>query len=119
MASKNVLVRILQAIRIHATEYCCNDVVSMPIALAAVHEKSGSVDTDPDAVAFAREKLGSVPKDHVVPDEPKLVAGAAASAAGTADGAAATVSAQGTTDGQADAQGQAASSDLLTPVTPQ
>ncbi|CAE6880108.1 hypothetical protein [Paraburkholderia domus] len=102
MATKNVLVRILQSIRIHATEYLCNDVVSMPPKLAAVHEKAGTVDSDPDAVAYARDELGKEPIEHVVPDGAALVSDADLQSA--TGGAAAPVSTQGAADGQADAQ---------------
>jgi hypothetical protein len=105
MATKNVLVRILQAIRIHATDYFCNDVVSMPAKLAAVHEKFGSVDSDPDAVAFARDELGKEPIEHVVPEGASLVPAADPQPAATG-GATAPVSTQGAADGQADAQAQ-------------
>ncbi|CAB3688439.1 hypothetical protein LMG24238_02986 [Paraburkholderia sediminicola] len=103
MATKNVLVRILQSIRIHATEYLCNDVVSMPAKLAAAHEKTGAVDSDPDAVAFARDELGKEPIEHVVPEGAALNP-AEDSQLAAAGAAVAPVSTQGASDGQADAQ---------------
>lgn len=102
MATKNVLVRILQNIEIHARQYFCNDVVSMPTKLAAAHEKSGVVDSNPDAVAYARDELGKEPIDHVVPDGAALAPDADPQPA--TGGAAAPVSTQGAADGQADAQ---------------
>lgn len=104
MAIKNVLVRILQAIRIHATDYLCNDVVSMPAKLAAVHEKGGAVDTDPDAVAYALDQLGKEPIEHVVPEGVALLP--AADPQSSTGGATASVSTHGEADGQADAQAQ-------------
>jgi len=105
MATKNVLVRILQAIRIHATDYFCNDVVSLPAKLASAHEKAGAVDSDPDAVAYARDELGKVPIEHVVPEGTALLP--AADPQPDATGAATSaVSAQGAADGQATAQAQ-------------
>lgn len=105
MATKNVLVRILQNIKIHATQYFCNDVVSMPAKLAAVHEKAGSVDSDDEAVAFARDQLGKQPIEHVVPEGAALVP-AADQQPSTAGAATAPVSTEGASDGQADAQAQ-------------
>lgn len=96
MAAKNVLVRILQAIRIDWIDYFCNDVVSMPEKLASVHEKSGTVDTDPDAVAYARDQLGAVTKEHVVPVNNAPASGAPA------------VSVEGGAAGQEDAQAKSA-----------
>lgn len=104
MATKNVLVRILQAIRIHATDYSCNDLVSMPAKLAAAHEKAGVVDSDDDAVAYARDELGKEPIEHVVPEGAPLVPAELQPAA--TGGAAAPVSTQGAADGQADGQAQ-------------
>jgi hypothetical protein len=118
MATKNVLVRILQAIRIHSTDYFCNDVVSMPARLAAAHEKSGVADSDPDAVAYARDELGKEPIEHVVPEGAALVPAELQPA--SAGGAAAPVSTQGATDGQADAQAQIPGVDAATdPVAQQ
>jgi hypothetical protein len=104
MATKNVLVRILQNIEIHARQYFCNDVVSMPAKLAAAHEKSGVADSDPDAVAYARDQLGKEPIEHIVPEGATLAAADQQPAA--TGGAAAPVSTQGAADGQADAQAQ-------------
>ncbi|NIF80143.1 hypothetical protein F3J20_22575 [Paraburkholderia sp. Cy-641] len=101
MANKNVLVRVLQAVRIHATDYSCNDVVSMPARLAAAHEKSGSVDPDPDAVAYARTALGRAPIEHIVPEGAALLSADSQSPATDGDAA---VSTQGATNGQADTQ---------------
>ncbi|WP_213778871.1 hypothetical protein [Caballeronia sp. dw_276] len=94
MPTKNVLVRMLQNAWIHTSQYFCNDVVSMPAKLATAHEKAGLVDSDPDAVAYARDQLGAVPKEHVVPDAPAAAAPAE-------------VSAQGTSAGQANAETEA------------
>lgn len=105
MATKNVLVRILQSIRIHATDYFCNDVVSMPAKLAAVHEKAGAVDSDSDSVAYARDELGAVPKEHIVPEGVAVLP--ADGQAADAGGAAAPVSAEGAQNGQAGTQAQA------------
>jgi hypothetical protein len=105
MATKNVLVRILQAIRIHATDYFCNDVVSLPAKLAAAHEKAGSVDSDPDAIAYARDQLGKEPIEHVVPEGAATLPAADLQPA-AAGAAAAPVSAEGAANGQADAQAQ-------------
>lgn len=105
MATKNVLVRILQSIRIHATDYLCNDVVSMPAKLAAVHEKAGAVDSDLDSVAYARDELGAVPKEHVVPEGAAVLpADGQPADAGVASPP---VSAEGAQNGQTGAQGQA------------
>jgi hypothetical protein len=117
MATKNVLVRVLQAVRIHASDYSCNNVVSMPVKLADAHEKAGNVDSDPDAVAYARDVLGSKPIEHVVP-EGMAVVPADPQSSDAGDGGS-SVSAKGATNGpagtQAEGAGAAQQTDLLKP----
>lgn len=104
MGIKNVLVRILQDVEIEAKKYFCNEVVSLPAKLAQTHEDAGNVDSDSDAVAYARDQLGSVPKEHVSPVVVDAVASVPQPAAPAADPALAT---QGEADGQAAAQASA------------
>lgn len=106
MATKNVLVRMLQNARIDSTDYHCNDLVAMPAKLAAAHQKAGTVDSDEDAVAFARDKLGAVPKEHVVPDSPATVSDTPVLQAAADAIVAAALSAQSAAGGQAVAQTQ-------------
>jgi hypothetical protein len=117
MATKNVLVRILQNIKIHATQYFCNDVVSMPAKLAAVHEKAGSVDSDDDAVSYARDQLGKEPIEHVVPEGAALLPAADPQPVATGS-AAASVSTESPADGQADAQAQIPAVAAADPAAP-
>src|ERR1700722_15065300 len=119
MATKNVLVRMLQNARIDTTDYRCNDVVVLPAKLAAAHERAGLVNADEDAVAFARDQLGSVPKEHAVSDPAPASTAPAPLPAGDDPAATAPISAQGAADGQADAQAQGAATAAGVAAAPQ